>query len=132
VSRPVTAFALTAAVAATVDLSHKAASDATFFNRASTGYVVYVLAFALAWVAAILATRSLSIAAAGGVLAGGVAGNLLSLALWPGVPDPIELEEVAFNLADVFVLAGFFLTAVATLAFAVRNRDRLREPLRLR
>jgi hypothetical protein len=56
-------------------------------------------------------------------------GNLTSLAFWPGVPNPIELDSIAFNLADAFVLLGFATTAAATLTFAVRNRERLREPL---
>jgi lipoprotein signal peptidase len=66
------------------------------------------------------------------VLAGGALGNLASLAFWPGVPNPIELDPIAFNLADVFVLSGFLLTTAATLVFAVRNRERLGEPVRLR
>lgn len=130
-SRPALALVATAAAAAVVDLAHKAGTDATSFHPRSAVYVSFVLVLAAAWAAAILATRSLLLALAGGVLAGGAAGNLLSLALWPGVPNPIELEPVAFNLADVFVLSGFVLTACATLAFAIRNRERLREPLRL-
>lgn len=129
-SRPAAAFALTAALVAAIDLGHKATVDATYFNLRSPAYAAYVVVFASVWAAAILATRSVSIAAAGGVLAGGAAGNLASLVLWPGIPDPIEFAPIAFNLADVFVLTGFVLTAIATLAFAMRNRERLPEPLR--
>jgi lipoprotein signal peptidase len=120
-----------AALTAALDLGHKAGSDAAFFHTRSPGYVVFALALVAAWVAAILASGSVSMALGGGVLAGGALGNLLSLALWPGVPNPIVLEPVAFNLADVFVLSGFVLTAVAALVFASRNRERLREPVRL-
>ena len=125
--RPV---ALTGTVIAlcALDLAHKAGGEAAYVHPRSGGYVAFVLVFASAWVAAILATGSLSIAVAGGVLAGGAAGNLVSLALWPGVPNPIVLDAVAFNLADLFVLAGFVLTATAALVFAVRNRDRLGAP----
>jgi hypothetical protein len=126
------ALAVTTASAAAIDLGHKAAVDATYFHSRSSGYVVFVLLGGSVWAAAILATRSLSLALAGGVVAGGAAGNLASLAFWPGVPNPLVLEPVAFNLADVFVLSGFVLTAAATLAFAVRNRERLQEPVRLR
>ncbi len=121
-----------AAVIAGIDLAHKVATSADYFHARSSVYVVVVLGLAAVWAAAILATRSLSMALGGGVLAGGAFGNLASLALWPGVPNPIELNRIAFNLADVFVLAGFLLTAGATLVFALRNRERLGEPVRLR
>jgi hypothetical protein len=127
-----TAFALTSVTAfiVSIDLVHKATTSADYFHARSGGYAALVVVLAAAWVAAILATRSLSMALAGGVLAGGALGNLASLALWPGVPNPIELEPIAFNLADVFVLSGFLLTAGATLVFALRNRERLGEPVR--
>ena len=128
------AFFLTAIALAlaSVDLAHKAASEASYFHSRGIVYVLVVLVFAVGWAAAIVATRSLSIAAGGGVLAGGALGNLTSLALWPGVPNPIVLEPIAFNLADIFVLSGFVLTACATLVFAVRNRERLGQPVQLR
>lgn len=122
----------TAVIVAALDLVHKASTDADYFHGRSPAYVVIVLGLAAVWAAAILATGSLSMALGGGVLAGGALGNLVSLAVWPGVPNPIELELIAFNLADVFVLSGFLLTTGATLVFALRNRERLREPVRLR
>lgn len=121
-----------AAVLAAVDLAHKAGTDAQYFHVRSPAYVVLALVLASLWAGAILATGSLSIALGGGVVAGGTIGNLVSLALWPGVPNPIELEAIAFNLADVFVLSGFLLSSGATLVFAIRNRERLREPVRFR
>ena len=116
----------------TADLAHKATVDAAYFHPRSAGHVAFVVMFGCVWVAAILATGSVWISLAGGVLAGGAIGNLVSLAVWPGVPNPIVLEPIAFNLADVFVVAGFVLTAAASLAFAVGNRERLGEPVRLR
>jgi lipoprotein signal peptidase len=126
------ALAGTMAVVAAIDLVHKAGTQADYFHARSAVYVVVVLGLAAVWAGAILATGSLSIALGGGVLAGGALGNLLSLALWPGVPNPIELEPIAFNLADVFVLSGFLFTVAAALVFALRNRERLGEPVRLR
>lgn len=117
---------------AALDLAHKAGADAEYFHSRSLAYVVLVLGLAAVWGGAILATRSLSMALGGGVLAGGALGNLASLALWPGVPNPITVDRIAFNLADVFVLAGFVFTAGATLVFALRNSERLGEPVRLR
>ena len=125
------ALAGTMAVVAVIDLVHKATTQADYFHARSAAYVVIVLALAAVWTGAILATGSLSMALGGGVLAGGALGNLVSLALWPGVPNPIELDPIAFNVADVFVLSGFLFTVAAALVFALRNRERLSEPVRL-
>ncbi len=125
-------FSLTTIAVATVDLAHKASADTALLHPRSPAYAVVVVGLAAVWAVTILATRSLSIALGGGVVAGGALGNLASLALWPGVPNPIELEPIAFNLADVFVVAGFAATSLAALAFALRNRERLAEPVRLR
>lgn len=122
-------FAASAVAFAGLDLAHKASVQATHLHPRSAAYIAVALGLAAAWSAAILATRSALIAVAGGVVLGGAVGNLVSLALWPGISNPIELEQVAFNLADAFVLLGFATTAAATLVFALRNRERLREPL---
>ena len=124
-------FSATAILGVAVDLAHKASVDAAHMHPRSQVYVVIVLGLAAAWAATILATQSLSLALAGGVLAGGALGNLTSLAFWPGVPNPIELEPIAFNLADLFVISGFLLTSAAALVFAARNRERLYEPVGL-
>jgi lipoprotein signal peptidase len=122
-------FATTAVAFAGLDLAHKTTVESTYLHPRSAAYVVVVVGLALLWSAAILATRSALLALAGGVVLGGALGNVVSLALWPGVPNPIELDSIAFNLADTFVLVGFATTAAATLTFAVRHRERLREPL---
>ncbi len=123
------AFAATATAFAALDLVHKATVETTYAHTRSAAYVAVVLGLVAVWSAAILATRSPLIALAGGVVAGGALGNLASLALWTGIPNPIQFEPVAFNLADAFVLLGFATTAAATLVFAVRNRQRLQERL---
>ena len=121
-----------AAIAALVDLGHKATAAPAYLHGRSAGYVVLVLGLSLAWAAAIVVTRSPAMALGGGIAAGGAIGNVFSLVFWPGVPNPIEVAPIAFNLADVFVLVGFLFVAAATTALACRNRERLREPLRLR
>lgn len=129
--RPGLALAGTATVLAAVDLAHKA-GGAAYFHPRSLSYVLVVLVLSTAWAAAILATGSLPLAVGGGAVLGGAAGNVLSLAFWTGVPNPIEVGAIAFNLADVFVLAGFVAVAGATLALLLGDRERLSQPLRLR
>lgn len=122
----------TAALLAAVDLVHKTSADAAYVHSRSSGYVALVVVLAAMWATAIVVTRSLSISVGGGVLAAGAVGNSMSLAFSPGVPNPLVVGPIAFNLADVFVLAGFVLVAGTTLVFALRNRERMGEPVRLR
>jgi lipoprotein signal peptidase len=126
------ALAATAAAFAAVDLAHKAGAEASVLHPRSGGYVALVLALSLGWAAAITLTRSLALALAGGVVLGGALGNVTSLAFWPGVPNPIEVDWLAFNLADVFVAGGFAAVAGTTLALVLGDRERLRRPVPLR
>jgi len=123
------AFGAVGALVAAMDLGHKAASDAAYLHARSLAYVVVVIGLLAIWSGAVVLTRSLPLAVSGGVVAGGAVGNLVSLALWPGVPNPIVVDDLAFNLADASVFVGFLLTAGAALAFAAENRDRLRQPV---
>jgi lipoprotein signal peptidase len=130
--RALVALFMTAVSAAALDLAHKAEAVEPPLHQRSALYVVLVVSVCLVWSALIVLTRSVAVAAAGGLVLGGAAGNVLSLAFWPGVPDPIVVEPIAFNLADAFVLAGFCLVCAAAAAVAAANPARLREPLRLR
>lgn len=126
-----------ATTAAALDLAHKALAiaergGAVLVHERSALYVVGVAAASLAWAGAVAMTRSSAIALAGGLVLGGAAGNLVSIALWPslpGVPDPIVAGELAFNVADAAVAAGVALLVPATVVFALRNRARLFEPV---
>ena len=122
----------TAILVAAVDLAHKAGADATSIHDRSAIYVVLVCGLSVVWAAGILLTRSPTLGFGGGVVLGGAVGNVVSLAVWSGVPDPLDAGAIAFNLADVFVLAGFVLVAAATLALVARDPERLREPVRVR
>ncbi len=67
-----------------------------------------------------------------GIAAGGALGNLVSLlSSSDGVPDPLVVTHsglvVAFNLADVFALAGDALLLSAAVVHALRNRPALHE-----
>jgi lipoprotein signal peptidase len=123
------ALGATALVLAAVDLAHKAGVGVANLHSRSALYVVVVVALSTAWVGAILAARSTALALAGGVVTGGALGNVLSLALWSGVPNPLVLGAVAFNVADVFVLVGFILVGATALALVARHPERLREPV---
>lgn len=126
---PALALAATATLLAGIDLGHKANAEPAVLHPRSGGYVALVLVLSALWAAAITLSRSLALGVTGGIVLGGAAGNAASLALWPGVPNPLVIGWVAFNLADAFVLGGFVLVAVVTLWLAV---TRPAEPLRLR
>jgi len=122
------ATALAALVYTAVALS--TADAPVLVHGRSALYFFGTSAATLAWLGAIVLTRSVSISFAGGVFAGGTAANLASLMLWPsidGVPDPVTAGDVAFNLGDVAVAVGLVLVLATTVGFAVRNRSRLHE-----
>ncbi len=83
-----------------------------------------------------LAVASLSsrrVAAIASVSAGGMLGNLISVGRYGAVPNPLLIggsSGIVFNLADVFVVAGFLLLTVALVSVSVRNRHRLIPPRR--
>jgi len=133
-------LAAAAGVVATVDLAQKglAISEqgrAVFTHERSPLYIIGLVAAALLWAGTVSLAGSTSIALAGGLVVGGAAGNVASIALWPslpGVPDPIVAGGYAFNVADVATALGLVLLLPATLVFAGRNLGRLREPVSLR
>jgi hypothetical protein len=128
VKRCVVLLGSVALATAAVDLAVKGLGPATLYHERS-GLYVLLAACALPWAAALIATGSPLVSAAGGVLVGGAAANVLSLAIWPaGVPDPLVVGAVAFNPADVCALAGgLVLVPLAVVIFAARNRERLRQ-----
>ncbi len=85
---------------------------------------------AIALLALVPQIPSLTVALGAGVAAGGAVGNLVSALVWSaGVPDPLVGGRVAFNLADVFLLAGDALLLCSAVVYALRNRARLWEPV---
>ena len=120
------AIASTLALAA-VDLAVKAAFPTKgwdFHQRSQAWSLLSVVLLAVVIVLAVLPSRL--VAAAAGVVAGGVLGNVVSAHRHGGrVPNPIVVGSLALNLADVFVLVGVPVLVVALVRVSIRNRDRI-------
>jgi lipoprotein signal peptidase len=103
----------------------KAALGAGLAHERSAGWATVSLGLlVVAFLVARLPSRLLALAA--GVFAGGLTGNLVSAVTRHDlVPNPFTVGDVAFNVADVFVLAGIVLGIVATMRLAVRFRHLL-------
>jgi hypothetical protein len=123
---------LVAAVAAffvaAVDLGQKLIGGPALHNERSFAAVAVMVFVAVGLVALVPQIRSLPVVLGAGIAAGGALGNLVSALAWSaGVPDPLVVRDIAFNLADVFVLAGDALLLTSAAVYAVRNRGRLRQ-----
>ena len=93
---------------------------------------VLVLAGVLAAALLVLAPRIRSwvVATGAGIAAGGALATLVTGFAWAGgVPDPLVRGDIAFNLADLAIVAGDALLVVGACAHAWRNRARLTQPV---
>jgi hypothetical protein len=100
-----------------------------YFHHRSGAWMIFS-AFLLTFALVLTRLPSRLLAGGAGLLAAGVLGNLVSASLHHGlVPNPFVIVgsdfELAFNLADCFVLGGIVLLTVAALRLAVRYRDLL-------
>ena len=119
---------------AAVDLLVKSSrpTEAWAYHERSFGWLLLSIAL-LAGMVFIVRVPSLPVAAAAGVLSGGVLGNSLSAA-WNemSVPNPFIVVSgrsvIAFNLADIWVLVGIVLLVLGLGAWLVRNRDLIQSP----
>jgi hypothetical protein len=125
-------FVLGAAlVLSAVDLHVKSvlATPPWAYHQRSGAWIAACL-FTLAAAAAVTRVPSLAVAVGAALLSGGVLGNLVSARLnHDAVPDPLLLGSpsrgIAFNLADVFTLAGIVVLIGSLMLVVIRNRDRL-------
>ena len=118
-----------AVVLAAFDLVQKAAQP-VYGHPRGAAYVALALGLFLALVLFVPRVPSRAFAIAGGVAAAGALGNLVSALAWRGgVPNPIVVGQLAFNLADLFALLGAAALVVGAAAFALRHPDLLREPI---
>ena len=118
-----------ALVLAALDLAEKT-REPVYGHPRSLGYVVLAALLLAAVVALVPRVPSRSLAVCGGVAAAGALGNLVSALAWRGgVPNPLVLGDVAFNVADVCAVVGATGLVAGAAAFALRHPDLLREPL---
>lgn len=120
------AFGLTAALAAAdIAVQASTAGDPALAHHRTVAWLV--LSFGI--LAAVLGSAVLPsrlVAAGAGILGGGIAGNLGSALLHHRViPNPFVAGDIAFNLADAFVVAGLVLGGVAIMRLADRCRHLL-------
>ena len=119
---------------AAADLFVKASepTEAWAYHERSFGWLLLSLSL-LAGMVVIARIPSLLVAPAAGVLAGGLLGNSLSAA-WNEmkVPNPLvfagDRDLIAFNLADLWALAGIFLLVLAIGIWLIRNRALIPPP----
>jgi len=127
-------FASSAVVLAAADQVVKAtvSTPVWAFHHRSYGWVALSVAvLAGAFFLTLVPSRAVAVAA--GVMSAGAVGNLVSASLDGNrVPNPLVIGNYergfAFNLADVFFLAGNLLLMAALVVMVVRRRDRLAPP----
>jgi lipoprotein signal peptidase len=124
----------TALVFAAIDLVHKTLSYAEF-HHARTPYVTFVMGALIVALVILVPRLPSNVAAIGaGIACGGALGNLVSLLAWTqGVPDPFVIagatHGLAFNLADLFAVAGDSVLLSVVILLALQRRAALREPI---
>lgn len=123
---------------AAADLFVKASepTEAWAYHERSFGWLLLSLSL-LASMVVVTRIPSQLVAPAAGVLAGGLLGNSLSAA-WNEmkVPNPLvfagDRDLIAFNLADLWALAGIFLLVLAIGVWLIRNRALIPPPAEVR
>jgi lipoprotein signal peptidase len=111
------------------DLVQKA-SEPVYGHPRSAVYVGLAAGMLALLVALVPRVPSRTLAVAAGVACAGIAGNLVGALAWSdGIPNPIVVGEVAFNLADVYAVVGAGALVFTAALFALTHRELLREPL---
>jgi lipoprotein signal peptidase len=127
-SRRLTLVAVTAALVA-VDLAQKASAPVYGHHR-SPAFVVLAALLTAGLIAFVPRVPSRVLPVAGGVAAAGALGNLVSALAWRGgIPNPIVVGEIAFNIADVCALLGAIALVLGAALFALRHPALLRQPI---
>jgi lipoprotein signal peptidase len=120
---------LVALLLTAVDLGQKASAPVYGHPRGVT-YVVFAAALTLLLVLFVPRVPSRALAVAGGVAAAGAFGNLVSALAWRGgIPNPIVVGELAFNVADLCAVTGAAALVLGAVLFALRHPALLRQPI---
>jgi lipoprotein signal peptidase len=118
-----------ASALAAIDLLQKAREPVYGHPR---GPVYVVVAAALALLVTLFVPRvpSRALSLAGGVAVAGALGNLVSALAWRGgVPNPIVVGDVAFNIADICAVGGSIALVLGAALFALTHPALLRQPI---
>jgi lipoprotein signal peptidase len=114
---------------AAVDLGQKASAP-VYGHPRDAGYAVLAASLFLLLVLFVPRVPSGALAVAGGIAAAGALGNLISALAWRGgVPNPIVVGDVAFNIADLCAVTGSAALVLGAALFALRNPALLRQPI---
>lgn len=112
-----------------VDLAQKASAP-VYGHPRGTAYVVVATALTVSLVLFVPRVPSRALAVTGGVAAAGALGNLVSALAWRGgIPNPIVLGELAFNVADLCAVTGAIALVLGAVLFALRHPALLRQPM---
>jgi lipoprotein signal peptidase len=111
------------------DLGQKASAP-VYGHPRGVGYVLVAAAITALLVLFVPRVPSRALAVAGGVAAAGAFGNLVSALAWRGgIPNPIVVGEIAFNIADLCAATGAIALVLGAVLFALRHPALLRQPI---
>jgi hypothetical protein len=112
-----------------VDLGQKATAPVYGHPRGAV-YLLVATAITVMLVLFVPRVPSRALAVAGGVAAAGAFGNLVSALVWRGgIPNPIVLGDLAFNIADLCAVLGAIALVLGAVAFGLRHPALLRQPI---
>jgi lipoprotein signal peptidase len=118
-----------ALVLSAVDLGQKASAPVYGHPRGLV-YVVFAGVLTALLVLFVPRVPSRALAVAGGIAAAGAFGNFVSALAWRGgIPNPIVLGQMAFNVADLCAVSGAVALVIGAALFALRNPALLRQPV---
>jgi hypothetical protein len=109
-------------------------TETGFYHRRTYSELVLIMAISAVVVCVIPLARSRMTSLGAGLMVGGAFGNALSIAVFPlGIPNPLTIAPgdwtIAFNPADLAVIAGFLITTIGVFGLALGRRYELREPI---
>ena len=112
-----------------VDLGQKATAP-VYGHPRGVAYLLVATAITAVLVLFVPRVPSRALAVAGGVAAAGAFGNLVSALVWRGgIPNPIVVGDLAFNVADLCAVTGAIALVLGAVLFALRHPALLRQPI---